>query len=277
MKTTIYTANQKTGFISEIKQMFFDLNISRELGKRLFIRDLKAEYRQSLLGVVWAFITPLINALVWIFLSATGAINITSDTLPYPLFVFIGTMLWSVFSDSINLPLTVTNSSKALISKINFPKEAILLAGFYKLSFNTSIKIIIMAAAILIFGINPGFNFALGLLMILFIIFFGMSVGLLLAPIGMLYKDIGRALPLILSFLMFTTPVVYQKMKIEALNNIVNYNPLTPLLNSTRNLLTGFPIEQPLYLFAIFIVSCIIGLVGWIFYRVSIPIIVERM
>ena len=76
---------------------------------------------------------------------------------------------------------------------------------------------------------------------------------------------------------MFTTPVVYQKMKIEALNNIVNYNPLTPLLNSTRNLLTGFPIEQPLYLFAIFIVSCIIGLVGWIFYRVSIPIIVERM
>lgn len=257
--------------------MLNDCFSSIELSKRLFIRDIQAEYRQSILGVLWILITPLANAIVWIFLSISGAISVSTDQLPYPLFVFIGTMLWSIFSESLMTPLNATTASKALISKINFPKEAILMTGLIKCIFNSSVKLLIIAIALIIFQINPGINILGGVAMILFIIFFGCSFGLLFAPIGMLYKDIGRAIPLALSFLMYTTPVVYQNMKIAFLNDLVEINPLTPIINTTRNLLTGFSWEQPLYLLGIAIGSFVIFFIGWIFYRVSIPIIVERM
>ena len=277
LKTTIYSSQRKTGFINVIKAMFSDLFTSRELAKRLFIRDKKAEYRQSLLGVMWAFITPLINALVWIFLSMSGAVKIETDQLPYPLFVFIGSMLWSIFSESINSPLVSTNGAKALISKINFPKEAILLSGFYKTIFNSAIKLLIIAIALIFFQINPGIQIVYGLLMIVFLIFVGNAIGLLITPIGMLYKDVGRGIPLVLSFAMYTTPVVYQEMKNPFLAKLVNVNPLTPIINSTRNLLTGYSWDQPMYLLLIFVISIFVMLIGWIFYRISIPIIVERM
>lgn len=277
LKTTIYSSQRKTGFINEIKAMFSDLFTSRELAKRLFIRDKKAEYRQSLLGIMWAFITPLINALVWIFLSMSGAVKIETDQLPYPLFVFIGSMLWSIFSESINSPLVSTNGAKALISKINFPKEAILLSGFYKTIFNSAIKLLIIVIALIFFQINPGIQIVYGLLMIVFLIFVGNAIGLLITPIGMLYKDVGRGIPLVLSFAMYTTPVVYQEMKNPFLAKLVNVNPLTPIINSTRNLLTGYSWDQPIYLLLIFVISIFVMLIGWIFYRISIPIIVERM
>jgi len=277
LKTTIYTSERKTGFIAEIKAMFQDLITSSELAKRLFIRDKKAEYRQSLLGILWAFITPLINALVWIFLSMSGAVKIETDQLPYPLFVFIGTILWSIFTESVNMPLTATNGAKALISKINFPKEAILISGFYKTLFNAIIKIAIIIIALVVFQINPGLYFIEGLLMVLYLMCFGIALGLLITPIGMLYKDVGRAIPLGLSFLMYTTPVVYQEIKNPFLAKLVNFNPLTPIINSVRNLLTGYFWDQPMYLLIIGFITLLIILLGWIFYRVSIPIIIERM
>lgn len=70
--------------------MFDDVKNSKDLAWRLTVRDFKGQYRQSLLGVLWAFITPLMSALVWIFLNASGAVKIEDVGLPYPIFVFFG-------------------------------------------------------------------------------------------------------------------------------------------------------------------------------------------
>lgn len=270
-------AKRNSNFFSLIKEMFKDLFSSLSLAKRLFLRDKKAEYRQSIFGVLWAFITPLTNALVWIFLSASGAVDIKGTGIPYPLFVFIGTMLWSVFSESVNMPLVQTNTSKALISKINFPKEAILIAGFYKTMFNTSIKIGILIVALIFFKITFSFSLIGFLLGVIFLAIFGIAIGLFMTPIGMLYTDVGRAIPMILSFLMYLTPVVYKETRFKALQSFIDLNPLTPIINTIRNLATGGNFDNPIYLIIIFFFTLIIGFIGWIFYRISIPIIVERM
>lgn len=270
-------ANQDKTFIKVIGEMFSDLVSSAGLAKRLFIRDKNAEYRQSVFGMLWALITPLANALIWVFLSASGAVNVSGGGIPYPLYVFLGTMLWSVFSESVSMPLTQTNSAKALISKINFPKEAILVAGFYKTLFNTAIKILIMLGVLIFFGYYPDYQYLFFLGMLLVLILFGISIGLLITPVGMLYTDIGRVIPVILPFLMYLTPVVYKTTKIQSLQDIINANPLTPLLNTCRNMLTAGDFENPMYLFLIFIITVLMLFVGWLFYRVSIPIVVERM
>src|SRR5690606_4241478 len=265
------------GFFSMVKAMFKDLFDSSELGKRLFIRDIKAEYRQSLLGIVWAFVTPLATAITWIFLSASGAVSIEGTSIPYPLFVFIGTIVWSVFADSMTAPLQQTTASAALISKINFPKEAILMSGYYKLAFNSVIKVVILVVVSIVFGYYPGLGFFGFLLSLLLIMAFGYSLGLLLTPVGMLYKDIGRAIPVALPFLMYLAPVVYPGGRISSLRGFIELNPMTPLINSSRDLLTGGSFYNPTYMWIILGGTLLLGFIGWIIYRVSIPIVVERM
>lgn len=278
MEIRIYKPKNKHNGIGTLsKEMFKDLLSSLGLAKRLFLRDKKAEYRQSMMGILWAFITPFTNALIWIFLSASGAINIPGTGIPYPLFVFIGTMLWGVFTESVNMPLQQTNASKSLISKINFPKEAILLSGVYKTLFNIGIKLIIIIGVLLFFKINIDISIVYLILMILFIMVFGIALGLFITPIGMLYTDIGRLIPMALSLLMYLTPVVYMETKFKSLQTIIDLNPLTPMINSARNFATEGGIDNPPYLICIFIATLFIGFLGWIFYRVSIPIIVERM
>lgn len=270
-------ANQNKTFLKLIGEMFRDLSSSAGLAKRLFIRDKNAEYRQSVFGILWALITPLSNALVWVFLSASGAVNVSGTGIPYPLYVFLGTMIWSIFSESVSMPLTQTNASKALISKINFPKEAILVAGFYKMLFNTSIKILIMLGILVFFGYYPDFQYLLFFLVLVLLMLFGISLGLIITPIGLLYTDIGRIIPVVLPFLMYLTPVVYKRTKIPALQSLIEANPLTPLINSCRNMLTDGSIENPTYLGAIVVITLFLLFVGWLFYRISIPIVVERM
>lgn len=279
MQIKIYEpAKRNANFFSLLSEMFKDLFSSLSLAKRLFLRDKKAEYRQSIFGVLWAFITPLANALVWIFLSASGAVNIQgTEEMPYALFVFIGTMLWSIFTDSVNAPLVQTNSSKDLISKINFPKEAILMAGFYKMIFNTSIKIGIIIIALIFFKITLSIYLVGFLLGTIFLIVFGFSIGLFITPVGMLYTDVGRAIPMVLSFLMYLTPVVYKQTKFGLLQKFIDLNPLTPIINTIRNFAVGGSFDNPIYLIIILFFTIIIGFIGWIFYRISIPIIVERM
>ncbi len=82
--------------------MAHDLWRSRELAWRLAIRDVRSQYRGSLLGYFWAFITPLFSTAVWVFLSATGVVKVASTDIPYPAYVFSGTMLWQIFTEALS-------------------------------------------------------------------------------------------------------------------------------------------------------------------------------
>lgn len=76
---------------------------------------------------------------------------------------------------------------------------------------------------------------------------------------------------------MYLTPVVYKETRFKALQSFIDLNPLTPIINTIRNLATEGSFDNPIYLIIIFFFTLVIGFIGWIFYRISIPIIVERM
>ena len=76
---------------SVLREMFRDLRASRELAWRLFVRDTSAQYRQSMLGYVWAFLPPLVASVPFIFLNSQGVVNIEGTPIPYPAYALIGT------------------------------------------------------------------------------------------------------------------------------------------------------------------------------------------
>ena len=260
-----------------IKDSLSDIYTSRFLAKQLAVRDISAQYRQSFLGVLWAFITPLTTAFVWILLSATGTIRLSDTGIPYPVYVFSGTLIWSIITEAINTPTISTNAAKGMMTKINFPKEALIISGIYKLLFNSSIKIGILLILVFLYGV--GFHWSLFLLplAILGAILFGTTIGLFITPIGMLYSDIAKIISLGLRLLMYITPVVYVIPKEGIMKTIMQWNPFTPLILTTRDFIIGASPEYITYYLWIMVVCIPLFFLGLIFYRISIPILVERM
>lgn len=258
-------------------EMFRDLSASRGLAWRLAVRDISAQYRQAFLGFLWAFILPLANTLVWIFLNSSGVIQLADTALPYPVFAFTGTMLWAIFMDALNAPLQQVNAARGMLAKLNFPREALIVSGIYQTLFNAAIKILLLLGALLVAGINPGWNLLLFPTGVLSLILVGTACGLLITPVGMLYTDVGRGLPLLMQFLMYVTPVVFPMPTSGWATTLFNLNPLTPLILITRDWLTGFE-PGPLGNFLMVnLVAMALLLVVWVVYRLAMPILIERM
>jgi lipopolysaccharide transport system permease protein len=277
MQVKIYKPTSSNLGIKDIfKEMFLDVARAKDLAWRLTVRDFKGQYRQSILGVFWAFITPVMNTIVWIFLNASGAVKLADTGIPYPVYVFTGTMLWAILLESINMPLQQTNASKSIMSKINFPKEALLMSGLYKIFFNTLIKLAILMVALFAMGVLPTMQLLFLPIAFAGIVLFGFTIGMLITPVGMLYNDIGRAIPMLMQFLMYLSPVVYTVSGDGILAKLVTINPLTALITTGRSALTGLPFEYLQYFGILSLIMALFFFVGWFFYRFSIPIIVER-
>jgi lipopolysaccharide transport system permease protein len=268
--------NYKKGLKEHLKQMFIDLSSSRDLARRITIRDFKGQFRQSALGVIWAFITPLMSTVVWIVLENTGVIRLKSTEIPYAAYVFSGTMLWSVFSESVFAPLQSTQQARGIMGKINFPKEALLLSGLYKTLGNGLIRVCLVWIAFVVMGIMPSYNFLLLPVFFFGIVLVGFSFGIILTPLGMLFNDVGRTIPLLLQALMYLSPVVYAVPTNTLFSKLMSINPVTPLIINFRNCFSGESFSDLGYYFAVQVASIILLFIGWAFYRFSIPIIVER-
>jgi len=260
-----------------VSQTWRDLKNSRSLAWRLFLRDLSAKYRQSILGVFWAFVPPILVGLIFIVLQSRKIVNISETDIPYPVFALVGTTLWQLFTESLNAPLISVKAAKPILSKIKIPYEALLLSAFYNVLFNFLIKAIVLAGILIFFKVKLTIGILLAPLAILLLILLGIAIGLLLTPIGMLYTDISSGLPVIIQLWFFLTPVVYPPPTSFPFSLLGTLNPVSPIITASRDLITKGYITNFQPLFIIMTLTIIIFTIAWLAYRISLPIIIERM
>jgi len=278
VKVTVYTPDSSMANPFRMaKAMFADLWAGRELAWRLAVRDISAQYRRSFLGILWALILPLANTLVWLFLNGSGIVKLQGTPIPYPVYVFTGTMLWSVFMASISAPMQQCAGNSGMLAKLNFPKEALVVSGIYKNLFDAAIKVALMLCVLPVFHVNPGWGLALFPVGVASLILAGTAIGLALTPIGMLYSDIGKGLPLVMQFFMYVTPVVFAIPKTGKLAKLFLANPTTPLILNARDWLTGQPPEMLGYFAVVNAAALVLLFTAWIGYRLCMPILVERL
>ena len=262
---------------SLVRDMLRDLVASRELAWRLAVRDISSQYRLAFLGFLWAIILPLANTVVWVMLSQSGIVKVGGTGLPYAAYVFTGTMLWAILMEALNMPLQVLTASKAMLAKINFPREALLVAGVYQTLFNALIKMVIMVAALALMGIYPSWSLLLFPVGLFSLILVGTAIGLLITPIGLLYGDVGRAIPVLMQFLMYLTPVVLPTPQGGLLAKVFQLNPMTPLVVTARGWLTGGLLEPSGYFLLVNLAALAVLLMMWVVFRLAMPILIERM
>jgi lipopolysaccharide transport system permease protein len=259
------------------RDMWRDLKASRELAWRLMVRDISAQYRQSLFGIFWAFVPPLATALIFIFLNSHKVINIEETAIPYPVFAIVGTFLWQIFVFGFNSPIRVVTASKSMLTKINFPREALLLSSLGQTLFDTGIKAVILIVVLLTFKIQFTWGALFALIALIILLLLGMTFGLLLTPIGLLYTDVSHGLTIMITMWFFLTPVVYPPPTNFPLSLIATLNPVSPILVGARDLATTGVLHNPIMCFLVTFMMLLLLMVAWIIYRLAMPIVIERI
>lgn len=278
MQTTVYTPDSLAGSPARmLREMLHDLLSGRELALRLAQRDIKAQYRQTVLGLLWAFILPLANTVTWVFLSASGIVSIGDTGLPYPVYVFTGTMLWAIFIEALNAPLQQVQAAKPMLAKLNFPREALIVSGILQTLFNAAIKVGLVLAVLWSMGIASLTQLTLFPLAVISLVLAGTAIGLLITPVGVLFGDVGRGITLLMQFVMYVTPVVFPLVKTGWAATLFNLNPLTPLIVTAREWITGDGASMLTAFLMVNTAAAALLVVGWAIYRLAMPIVVERM
>jgi lipopolysaccharide transport system permease protein len=138
------------------------------------------------------------------------------------------------------------------------------------------VRSVLVAAALAWYQVPVASTALFAPLTVAAMIVLGAGMGLFLAPLSALYQDVSKTLAIVTSFGFFLTPVVYPVPTRGVFALLVNLNPVTPLLVTTRELVTGAPLSQPVAFASVVLLSIILLLTGWSAYRVSMPIVLER-
>ena len=275
---TVYTSESQMRRPKQLwRSMWRDLLGSRELAWRLLIRDISAMYRQSFLGIFWAIIPPIITAAGFTLAKSGGVINLGNTEIPYPAYVMFSMTLWQTFTESLQGPVQAVTQAKSMMAKINFPREALILAKLGEVFFNFGIKLVLIVGLFIWFKISITWSVILAPVALIHLIVLGTFFGLFLAPMAALYQDFSKGLILATGLWLFLTPVVYPTPNKGVFGSIIEFNPVTPLLVTTRELATTGVVSNPQGFWLASILAFVGLFLTWIFYRVAMPYVVERI
>lgn len=254
-----------------------DVRTSRHLAWRLFVRDLSAQYRSSILGYFWVFIPPLVASLPFVYLASAGVIRVADTPIPYAAYATVGTIIWQTFADALNSPLRAVTAARALITRVNFPREAILLSGLLQVGFSFLVRLLLLVAVFIVFALEPADTAPLFFVGMVGVALTGFVIGLLLTPVGLLYGDVPQTLPIVSAVLMLLTPVVYPLPSSGLAASVGAYNPLTPLITTTRDWLISGAAPHLGGFVLVSAVAVLLLAFGWAAYRLALPHLISRL
>lgn len=254
-----------------------DLLASRELAWRLMVRDISAQYRQAFLGILWAFIPPIAMAVGFTLAKDANVFTVGETDIPYPAFVMFNTALWQTFADAVTGPVQAVVQAKPMLARVNFPREALILAKLGEVGFNFGIKLILIVGLFLYFGVSVTWTVILAPVALIHLVLLGTLVGVLLAPIGVLYQDVSKGLNMVMGFWLFLTPVIYPVPTQGTFGALVAWNPVTPLLSTTRELATIGVVSNPVGFWVVSGFTLAGLLLTWVGFRIAMPYVVERV
>lgn len=230
----------KKGYLSIFREIYDEFIKNKWLTYQLFKRDFFALYKQSFIGVLWAFIIPLVSVGTFILLNRSGIFSIGDINVPYPIYAILGMAFWQLFSTGL---ITSSNSlvkAGSMITKINFSKKSLVIASAGQSIVSFLIQLTLVIILFIYYKIAPSTAILLIPLFIIPIMLLTLGLGFIFSLLNGIVRDIGNILSILMTFLMFLTPILYAKPTTGILARITNYNPLYYLTSVPRELvLTG--------------------------------------
>jgi lipopolysaccharide transport system permease protein len=208
----------------------------------LALRDIKVRYKQSLAGVGWAVIQPLLTMIVFTAVFA-GVVRVPTDGSPYPLFSLAALVPWSYFVHAITKATTCLVVDKNLITRVYFPRLVLPVSAVVGGLVDFAIAFTLLVILLLVYGAAPTAAVLLLPLFLILAILTALALGLWLSALNVQYRDVNNALPFFTQVLMFISPVAYPSSVIpEKWQMVYALNPMATVINGFRwALLEGQP------------------------------------
>jgi len=267
----------KKGYLSIFSEIYNEFKKNRWLTYQLFKRDFFALYKQSFIGVLWAFIIPLVSVGTFIILNRSGIFSIGDINVPYPIYAILGMAFWQLFSTGL---ITSSNSlvkAGSMITKINFSKKSLVIASAGQSIVSFLIQITLVIMLFIYYKIAPSTAILLIPLFMIPIMLLTLGLGFIFSLLNGIVRDIGNILSILMTFLMFLTPILYAKPSIGILARITNYNPLYYLTSVPRELVLAGAITEWKGFIISSIISMIIFIICLIVFHLTETRVAERI
>jgi len=248
-----------------------DLLKSRELIWRLVVRDLSVRYRQSALGYLWAILPTIATVSIFVFLTSSHTIPVGETPLPYVAYALWNIGVWQLFASCL---INCTNSlvsAGSLVSKVNFPKEALVMAALGQPLFDFLIRLIPVTIIFMWYRITIDWPVIFIPLILAPAILLALGLGFLLSIANLVLRDIGNVLNVILTFGIFLAPILYPPPTKWPSTLINVLNPFSPTLIASQDLIARGALSMP----ESFLFSCLFSVLmfflGWRLFRIAMP------
>jgi len=264
-ETSLLGKARKPTVVVEPKKGLFQLELQavweyRELLYFLIWRDVKVRYKQTVIGAAWAILQPVMTMVLFTLIFGKLA-KIPSDGLPYSLFAFTALLPWNYFSQAISRSGASLVSAANLISKVYFPRLLVPVSAATAPLVDFAIAFVVLVGMMRWYGIAPSWAMLAVPLFLLMALFAALAVGLWLSALNVRYRDVGHAIPFLIQFWMFASPVAYPVSLVpEKWRLLYSLNPMAGVIEGFRWALLGKEIPE----FGVMAVSALVVLAMFI-------------
>jgi len=218
----------------------------RELIYFLAKRELQVRYKQSVVGVGWAVMQPLVIAFVFALFFGQVA-GIPSEGFPFPVFAIVGLVPWLFTSQAVSQSAGSLVMDANLISKVYFPRLALPIAKALGLLIDFAISMVVVLAVMAAYGVGVSSMAFLVPLFLLLGVLTAFGAGTLFAAINVRYRDVSVIVPVLLQIWIFASPVIYPGSLVSGpLQYVWALNPMVSVLDGMRWSLLGASAPDPL-------------------------------
>ena len=218
----------------------------REIMYTLAERDFRAQYKQAVLGLAWAILSPVATLLIFVIVFSRLKQAFPTQGIPYALYAFVGIMCWSFFAGALGSGGNSLLTNKALLAKTQFPRECFPLETMLVTALNTVISFVPLVLLFVIFGRAPRAATVWVPAFMLIEVLFAAGLTLAVSSLIIQMRDLQQVLPIIISLGIFMTPVIWPFSYIPTAYHLwgsitINlqavygfFNPLGPVINGVR-------------------------------------------
>ena len=268
----------RLGFVLGWRVMVGNVVSSRELIWQLFKRDFLAGSKQSVLGLLWIVITPLVGIVSWVVMNAVGVLHPGELDVPYPIYVLCGTTLWGMFMGFYSSAAASLTSAGGLLAQARFSHEALVAQQLAQALIAALANLALLAAVWAVGGLSVHWAALWFPVSLIPLVLLGTGIGLIVSVFAVVVHDITKAVTTLLGLLMFATPVIYaSNIPHDWLQRVIWWNPLTYLVGGARDLLLEGRIDHASsYAGAVAFALCLF-LMAWRLFFLSEQKVAERL
>lgn len=230
-------------------------------------RDLKVRYKQTVLGVAWAIIQPVMTMVVFSVFFGNLA-KVPSDGIPYPLFSLAGLLPWQLFENSLRNASRSLVANRNMITKIYFPRIVLPLSSVLASVADFLVALPILIVFMIYYQYSPNIYALLIPYYLLLTVVTAFGVGLWFSALNVLYRDIGYIVPFVIQIWMYLSPIAYGSGMISnpTLRFIYNLNPMVGVINGFRSSLLGEYVGMPIQSMVFSALISLLILISGLFY-----------